>query len=102
MIRAIIHDISNIIADLQKKHSFDQIVYQLDADVKYYLHTAFLDDRIADFTVAISKGPSIIHLKVDVREEIVDDWDHLGFAIYRSDMDDKAKDEAYKRAMQGI
>jgi len=105
MIRAVIHDIGQIIDELQKFYAFDQIAYHLDANVKYYLHTAFLDDRIADFDVKISQGPDLIHLNVQVKEDVNDDWDYLGFAIHREDTKDAQKivaEEAYKRAMRGI
>lgn len=99
MIRAIIHDIGNIIDNLQKQYSFDAIVYHLDADVKYYLHNAFLDNRIYDFTVQISKGPDRIHLNVQVKETTDEDWDYLGFAIERSKQNITTD---YDRAMRGI
>lgn len=102
MIRAIIQDISQIIDRLQKTHSFDSIVYKLDAEVKYCLHNAFLDNRINDFEVIITKGPDIIHLKVKIREDVVDHWDHLGFVIDRMDVVNIGANKAYDRAMQGI
>lgn len=101
MIQAIIQDISNIIYVLQKKHPFDKIVYQLDAEVKYFLHNAFMDNRIYDFDVQISQGPDRIHLNVKVRETSNDDWDLLGFTIERLDVNGTNLD-AYDRAMKGI
>ena len=102
MIRAIIHDIGTIIDRLQKKYSFEDIVCHLDADIKYYLHGAFLDNRINDFDVRISKGPDLIHLNVKIREDVVDHWDHLGFVIDRPGAVHKDALDNYNRAMNGI
>ena len=102
MIQAIVQDISSIIDNRQKKYSFDAIVYHLDADVKYYLYTAFLNDHIVDFDVTISKGPSLIHLKVRVRENLMADWDDLGFAISQENITNANLDDDYNRAMRGI
>jgi len=102
MIRAIIHDISDIVEKLREKHPFEQLVYHLDADVKFYLFDAFADDRIYDFDVSISQGTDLIHLKVKIKEEHDDDWDHLGWSIDRPEGVKKVDLDAYNRAMSGI
>lgn len=101
MIRAIIQDISVIVDNLKTKHEFKGLVFHLDAEVKQYLHNAFLDNRIDDYICNISQGPDRIHLKIQIREDQTHDWDHLGWTIDPPHIAPNAND-SYDRAMRGI
>lgn len=103
MIRAIIQDIGAIVDTLQKKYTYGAIVYHLITDVEHLLHNAFLDGRIDDFTVKVSRGPDLIHLKVQVKEDIAAEWEYLGFVIDKNNTrPDPNMSEAYDRAMKGV
>lgn len=102
MIRAIIQDISNIISRLKATHPFEGFAYHLDAEVKHYLHVAFLTDRIFDFDAKITQEPDTIRLNVSIREAAHRDWDQLGFAVDRPDVVSHNTFDAYDRAMRGI
>ena len=101
MIRAIIQDISVIVDKLKTKHAYNALVFYLDAEVKQYLHNAFLDNRIEDYVCNISQGPDLIHLKIQIREDMRDDWDNLGWTIAPPHINPNAND-SYDRAMRGI
>lgn len=102
MIRAIIQDISQIVEKLRNKHDFDKLAPFLDADVKFYLHNAFLDNQLDDFVVYISQGQKLIHLKVQIREDQTESWEHLGWSIEPLGATNKDKKDAYNRAMRGV
>lgn len=99
MIKTIIADINNII-DTQKETSTDALVIKLDAEVKYYLHQAFLDAKIFDYTVDISKTSDGILLNAKVQESPSSMYESLTWDL---DIDrTNAADAAYNRAMSGI
>jgi len=99
MIKTIIADINNII-DTQKETSTDALTIRLDAEVKYYLHNAFLDGKIFDFVVEISKTTDGILLHARVQMDAASMYESLTWDL---DVDrTNAADAAYNRAMSGI
>ena len=99
MIKTIIADINNII-DAQTETSTDALVIKLDAEVKYYLHQAFLDAKIFDFTVEISKTSDGILLKASVQLSASSRYETMTWDLDVSRT--SASDDAYKHAMSGI
>lgn len=99
MIRTIINDINDII-DAQAETDATALIVKLDAEIKYYLNQAFLDDKLFDYKVNFSNTPVGFLLDVDVQLSSSSMYDSLTW-----DLDvtrTSAADEAYKRAMSGI